>query len=121
MMMTCGSPFFPFTYMNPSAPAPPDLLITMKGFGDSLYLSMIGLMNRAMTSAPPPVPAGMMNSTGFVGSQAFAVPMDRKMNAKEHTRTTQTLNLEVPFLMVLPSPCQGIRFFVHRLRESIPV
>jgi hypothetical protein len=31
-------------------------------------------MNRAITSAPPPGPAGMINSTGFWGSQAATLP-----------------------------------------------
>src|SRR6266568_4338699 len=35
---------------------------------------MRGAMNRAITSAPPPGPAGMTNSTGFWGSQAATLP-----------------------------------------------
>ena len=56
--MRFALPLLPFTYMKPSAPAPADLLMTIHGFGDSLYLVTSGEMNRAMTSAPPPVPAG---------------------------------------------------------------
>ena len=32
----------------------------------------IALINRAIWSAPPPVPAGMTNSTGLVGSHGWA-------------------------------------------------
>src|SRR5438046_3204791 len=72
MMIVCGSPFLPFTSRNPSAPAPPALLTTMMGRGDSLCLSEIPAMSRAIWSAPPPVPAGTTNSIGLVGSQAAA-------------------------------------------------
>jgi hypothetical protein len=79
--------------MKPSAPAPADLLMTTKGLGESLCLVMIGAMNRAITSAPPPAPAGMMNSTGFVGCQeAFAVPIEVATIAKEQATTIKILN-----------------------------
>ena len=99
MMMTCGLPFCPFTYMKPSAPAPADLLMTTKGLGDSLCLEMIGEMNRAITSAPPPAPAGMMNSTGIFGSQAFAVPIEVITSAKEHATTIKIFSPENLLLM----------------------
>ena len=98
-MMRFALPFWPFTYMKPSAPAPADLLMTIHGFGDSLYLETSGEMNRAMTSAPPPDPAGMMNSTGLSGTQALAVPMDVNANAKEHATTNPILSPENLFPM----------------------
>ncbi len=64
--------------------------MTMTGFGDRLYLLMIGEMNLAITSAPPPVPAGMINSIGFVGSQAFAVPIDTLKKRMGKTRSVRT-------------------------------
>ena len=70
MMMVWASPFLPLTWRNPSAPAPPDLLTTMMGRGVSLCFSAMPAMRRAIWSAPPPVPAGMTNSMGLVGSQA---------------------------------------------------
>src|SRR5512135_3433901 len=88
MMISLGSPFFPLTYMNPSAPAPPDLLITIQGVGQSLYFEMRGEMNRAIWSAPPPDPAGTTNSTGLLGCQAFAEPRVKKQNIKEQKTTT---------------------------------
>src|SRR4030042_629055 len=88
MITVWGSLFFPLTCINPSAPAPPDLLITTKGFGERLYLEMSGEMNRAITSAPPPAPAGTTNSTGLVGCQAAsAIPTDRKHRTQEQTKT----------------------------------
>src|SRR4030042_6526735 len=81
-VITCGSPFFPLTYINPSAPAPPDLLITIKGFGERLYFDISGETNRAITSAPPPAPAGTTNSTGLGGCQAAAVPIGSKTHSR---------------------------------------
>src|SRR2546421_5157789 len=72
MMMVCASPFLPFTCKKPSAPAPPDLLTTMIGRGESLCFSAMPWMSRAIWSAPPPVPAGTTNSMGLVGSHAAA-------------------------------------------------
>ena len=72
MMIVWGSPFLPLTSRNPSAPAPPALLTTMTGRGDSLCLSEMPEMRRAIWSAPPPVPAGTTSSIGLVGSQAAA-------------------------------------------------
>src|SRR6266850_5205950 len=72
MMMVWASPFLPFTCRNPSAPAPPDLLTTMIGRGESLCFSAMPWITRAIWSAPPPVPAGTTNSIGLVGSQATA-------------------------------------------------
>ena len=70
MMRVCASPFLPLTCRKPSAPAPPALLTTISGRGESLCFSAIPAMRRAIWSAPPPVPAGMTNSIGLVGSQA---------------------------------------------------
>src|SRR5688572_17270521 len=70
MMILCGSPDAPFTSRKPSAPAPPDLLI---GSSDCFIRPCFATMPwiaRAIWSAPPPVPAGMMNSTFLVGSHA---------------------------------------------------
>src|SRR2546428_1968477 len=72
MMMVCASPFWPFTCRKPSARAPPDLLTTMIGRGESLCFSAMPWMSRAIWSAPPPVPAGTTNSMGLVGSHAEA-------------------------------------------------
>src|SRR5881409_3164565 len=72
MMMVWASPFLLLTSRNPSAPAPPDLLTTMSGRGESLCFSAMPAISRAIWSAPPPVPAGTTNSIGLVGSQATA-------------------------------------------------
>src|SRR6266852_3830286 len=74
MIIVWVSPFLPFTCRKPSAPAPPDLLTTMIGRGESLCFSAMPAMRRAIWSAPPPVPAGITNSMGFVGSQAAWAP-----------------------------------------------
>ncbi len=71
MMILCGSPFAPFTSRKPSAPAPPDLLITTIDCFIRPCLATMPWMARAIWSAPPPVPAGTMNSTVLVGSQAW--------------------------------------------------
>src|SRR6185369_7375480 len=67
-----GSPFASFIARKPSAPAPPGLLTTIIGCFIRLFLVMTPCSRRAIWSAPPPVPAGTMNSTGLVGSQAIA-------------------------------------------------
>src|SRR5262245_60206235 len=70
MMMVWASPLLFFTSRKPSAPAPPDLFTGIKGRGESLCFSAIPAISRAIWSAPPPVPAGITNSMGLVGSQA---------------------------------------------------
>src|SRR5262245_57605550 len=70
MISVYASPFLPLTSRNPSAPAPPALLTTMNGLGESLCFSAMPAMSRAIWSAPPPVPAGTTNSMGFEGSHA---------------------------------------------------
>src|SRR5262249_28842723 len=70
MMIVYASPFLPFTSRKPSAPAPPALLTTMNGFGESSCFSAMPAMSRAIWSAPPPVPAGTTNSIGLAGSHA---------------------------------------------------
>ncbi len=72
MMILCGSPLAPLTSRNPSAPAPPALLMTTIDCFIRLCFWMIAWLRRAIWSAPPPVPAGTMNSTVFVGSQPWA-------------------------------------------------
>src|SRR3954470_18692767 len=72
MMILLGSPLAPLTSRKPSAPAPPDLLTTITDSFISLCLTMIPWINRAIWSAPPPVPAGTTNSTGLVGSHGAA-------------------------------------------------
>ena len=72
MMILCGSPDAFFTSRKPSAPAPPDLLIGSIDCFIRLCLATMPWTARAIWSAPPPVPAGMMNSTLLVGSHALA-------------------------------------------------
>ncbi len=72
MTILCGSPLASFTAKKPSAPAPPDLLTTIRGSFISLYLMTMPCSRRPIWSAPPPVPAGITNSTGLVGSHARA-------------------------------------------------
>src|SRR6478672_9318252 len=72
MTILCGSPLAPFTSRKPSAPAPPPLLTTTMGCFMRLCFAITDWMKRAIWSAPPPVPAGTMNSTVLVGSQAWA-------------------------------------------------
>ena len=59
------------TSRKPSAPAPPALLTVMIGCFVRLCLATTPWMKRAIWSAPPPVPAGMMNWMGLVGSHAW--------------------------------------------------
>src|SRR5688572_12375165 len=70
MMILCGSPLASFTDRKPSAPAPPALLMTTIDSFINLCLTMMPWIRRAIWSAPPPVPAGITNSTGLVGSHA---------------------------------------------------
>src|SRR3546814_2788995 len=70
MMILCGSPALALTSRKPSAPAPPDLLITTIGRGIRLCLVTIPWMSRAIWSAPPPEPAGTMKVTCLVGCHA---------------------------------------------------
>ena len=72
MTILCGLPAEPFTSRNASAPAPPDLLITTSERSISSCFWMMPWIIRAIWSAPPPVPAGTMNSTFLVGCQASA-------------------------------------------------
>jgi hypothetical protein len=48
------------------------LFTVMSGCFIRLFLAATPWMKRAIWSAPPPVPAGMMNCTGLPGSQACA-------------------------------------------------
>jgi len=59
-------------------------------------------MKRAMMSAPPPVPAGTLNSTGLVGCQAAAlVPLHAPTSATARTVTTNGVQ---NFLMIPSAP-----------------
>src|SRR5262245_34871561 len=91
MIIVWASPFLPFTSRKPSAPAPPDLFTGIKGRGESLCFSAMPAISRAIWSAPPPVPAGMTNSMGFVGSQAFAVLQKEKMAGVRNKRQTRKI------------------------------
>src|SRR5690606_24621679 len=62
-----GSFFALFMYRKPSAPAPPDLFRTTSGWFIRLCLMITPWMKRAIWSAPPPLPAGTIHSTGLVG------------------------------------------------------
>ncbi len=57
---------------KPSPPAPPALFTTTTLCFIRLCLVMMPWIMRAIWSAPPPVPAGTINSTLRVGSQALA-------------------------------------------------
>jgi hypothetical protein len=48
------------------------LLTTISGSFINLYLMTMPCSSRPIWSAPPPVPAGITNSTGLVGSHAEA-------------------------------------------------
>src|SRR5260221_613234 len=72
MTILCASPLALFTSRKPSAPAPPGLFTTTIGCFIRLCLATMPWMNRAIWSAPPPGPAGTMNSTVLLGSQANA-------------------------------------------------
>ena len=48
MMIVWASPDLAFTYVKPSAPAPPALFTTTSGRGDSLYFSTSGAIRRAI-------------------------------------------------------------------------
>jgi len=67
---------------------------------------MIALTNRAMRSAPPPVPAGMMNSTGFVGCHAAALLRGTNTAA---ARRTKNLPIQPRCLMVSSQMCSAGR------------
>src|SRR3954469_14798337 len=73
----CGLPLAPLTSRKPSPPAPPALLITTMVCFIRPCLAMMPWMTRAIWSAPPPVPAGTMNSTVLVGSHAIAAGAKR--------------------------------------------
>ena len=104
MMMVWASPFLPLTSRKPSAPAPPDLFTGIKGRGESLCFSAIPEISRAIWSAPPPVPAGMTNSMGFAGSQAFAVSKEEKPIAVRNNRKTKNaLHSCPPFAVSVPA------------------
>src|SRR6476660_2400480 len=93
MMILCGSPFAPLTARKPSAPAPPDLFTTISGCFIRLFLVTTPCSRRAIWSAPPPVPAGTTNSTGFEGSHA--APKAGKHEAAVSTQSTRSTRRRV--------------------------
>ena len=101
MMILCGSPLAPLMSRKPSAPAPPDLLMTTSGCFMMLCLTMTPWIRRAIWSAPPPVPAGTMNSTGLVGSHAaIAGPATSRQAATAVALKRRTfVNLCILFLL----------------------
>ena len=72
MTILWASPLLFLMSRNPSAPAPPPLLTTTIEDFMSLFFVTMPWIRRAIWSAPPPVPAGTMNSTVLVGSQEAA-------------------------------------------------
>jgi hypothetical protein len=81
----------------------------MNGVGENLYLLMSGEMNRAMTSAPPPVPAGIINSTGLVGSHACAVPIEMLIRTREKNTAAAILHTKNRFFI------QHLLFLIGKL------
>jgi uncharacterized radical SAM protein YgiQ len=107
MMILCGLPCEPLTSRKPSAPEPPLRLITTTDSFISLYLAMMPWIARAIWSAPPPVPAGTMNSTVLLGSHACAAPS--QPTARAVARTRQMLLLITPPVRVDRSPRRTLR------------
>src|SRR5207248_8817517 len=99
-MILLGSPFAFFTSRKPSAPAPPDLLITTIDCFIRLCLATMPWTARAIWSAPPPVPAGTMNSTVLVGSQACAAS-----GALKAANAIQTTAMRFIYLLLRFSAC----------------
>ena len=95
MMSLFGSPLASLTARKPSAPAPPGLLTTISGCFIRLFLVMTPCSNRAIWSAPPPVPAGTTSSTGLVGSHAaYAGAASTETPASAMHSTRGNLNAE---------------------------
>jgi hypothetical protein len=67
-----GVAFAVLDVQEPFGAAPPPLLTTTIDDFMSLFFVTMPWIRRAIWSAPPPVPAGTMNSTVFVGSQEAA-------------------------------------------------
>src|SRR3972149_918994 len=83
-----------------TAPAPPTLLIGTIGTGAKLCLSTRPEIRRAYLSAPPPCPAIIINSTGFVGSQAFTL-LEVSKRTKLTPNSNETKNLLVSMAHLL--------------------
>ena len=101
MMILCGSPLASFTAKKPSAPAPPDLFTTTSDCFMRLCLTMMPWINRAIWSAPPPVPAGTTNSTGLVGSH-WAEAVLTKPVANNRPAARQLKDLRKVFVISSP-------------------
>src|SRR2546425_6374184 len=108
MTITWGFPRANFTYKNASAPAPPALLTTRKFWGARLFFWSTAEMKRAIRSAPPPVPAGTTNSTGFVGCHAGA-PAAGNADSTVMPRPAVKINLSHLLISAPPQPSPQIR------------
>ena len=94
-----GSPLASLIAKNPSAPAPAPLFTGMTACFIKLFLVIMPWIMRAIWSAPPPGPAGMMNSTGFVGSQAAnagEAPVTPRANAVEINASFNFIFMNAP-------------------------
>src|SRR5262245_1018776 len=109
MMILCGSPAEFLTSRKPSAPAPPALLIGSIDCFIRLCFATMPCTARAIWSAPPPVPAGMTNSTFLVGSHACVV------NGATASATAATILL---VLMAAP-PLSWLRLWALRAEVDL--
>jgi hypothetical protein len=120
MMILCGSPFASLTARKPSAPAPPDLLTTISGSFISLYLMTMPCSRRAIWSAPPPVPAGITNSTGLAGSHASAGVAPASARAAAASALVPWVRAREMMLSIMLSPVEAA-LFLNGIAVEIPV
>src|SRR5262245_16636517 len=116
MMILCGLLRELLTSRKPSPPAPPALLITTSGDFMRLYLVTIPWIVRAIWSAPPPVPAGTMNSIGrdgchwaWAGSGVSAPAIPSPVRAPNATRVVRDIMMRGSFFPPLVSLFFGQR------------